>query len=134
MGPARPAASAALQDRLLLLVCDDILEVCAGQLSPKVGLRGAFRGDANALCCFEQAMPAAAVLQKGKLPYLASWAASLAAIGLRLPEQQLGALCSYLRQHGRQLKEGDRMDLQRAFEAWGHQPGLALLARLGEGK
>ena len=75
----------------------------------------------------------AGVLQTGELPYLAAWAAHLAGISLRLPEQQLEALCSYMGQHGRQLSKGSRLQLRRAFDAWGYQPGLALLARLGEG-
>ena len=66
--------------------------------------------------------------QTGELPYLASWAAILAAIGLRLPEQQLVALCSYVGRHRQQLQPMDRKKLMSAFEAWGHQPGLALLA------
>ena len=65
--------------------------------------------------------------QKGELAYLGGWAAILAAIGLRLPQQQLEALCSYVGRHKQQLNRGDRKELMRAFEAWGHQPGLALL-------
>ena len=42
MGPARPAASAALQDRLLPLVCGDIPLVCTSQLHPEVGWHRAF--------------------------------------------------------------------------------------------
>ena len=63
----------------------------------------------------------------GELAYLAGWATNLAAIGLRLPGQQLAALCSYVDRHRQLLNRGDRKKLMRAFEAWGHQPGLALL-------
>ncbi|PRW60544.1 alpha beta-hydrolase isoform B [Chlorella sorokiniana] len=86
VGPDHPAASAALEGRLLPL--------------------------------------------KAPLRYLASWASHLAAIGLRLPDQQLEALCSYVGQHAKQLRAGDRACLQRAFETWGYQPGLALLASM----
>ena len=70
------------------------------------------------------------MLQGGELRFLASWTAHLADIGLRLPEQQLEAHCSYVSQHRQQLSKGYRLQLQRA---WGYQPGLARLARLGEG-
>ena len=127
MGPARPAASAALQDRLLPLVCQDILLVCTGQLRPKVGWL-VLSMELRLPCASSTNQPAADALQAGELPYLAGWAAHPADIGLRLPEQQLEALCSYVGQHGRQLSKGDRKKLQRAFQAWGYQPGLALLA------
>ena len=68
-------------------------------------------------------------VQGDQLPYLAGWAAQLVAIGLRLPEQQLAAICSYVGRHMEQLKRGDRKNLLNAFESWGHQPGLALLSR-----
>ena len=66
-------------------------------------------------------------VQTGELAYLAGWAAILAAIGLRLPGQQLEALCSYVDRHMQQLNRGVRKDLVRAFGAWGYQPSLALL-------
>ena len=65
--------------------------------------------------------------QKGELPYLAGWAACLAAIGLRLPGQQLEALCSYVDSHRQQLNPGYKKLLLSAFEAWACQPGLVLL-------
>ncbi|PRW60220.1 Tbc2 translation chloroplastic [Chlorella sorokiniana] len=99
VGPDHPAATAALEARLLPLVLDDIDLVTAGRLHP----------------------------EKGELPYLAGWASCLAAIGLRLPEQQLKALCSYVRKHLQQLSKGCRKQLRAAFETWGYQPGLALL-------
>ena len=66
--------------------------------------------------------------QTGELPYLASWAACLAGIGLRLPAQQLEALCSYVGDNREELQPIDRKNLLRAFQAWGYQPGLALLS------
>ena len=68
-------------------------------------------------------------MQIGKLPYLAGWAATLAAIGLRLPEQQLEAVCSYVGRHPQQ-QQGDRRYFEKAFRAWGCQPGLALLGQM----
>ncbi|PRW60650.1 RAP domain [Chlorella sorokiniana] len=96
-----PAAAAALQDRLLPLLCTDIDLVAS--LEP----------------------------EGGELNYLADCAASCAAVGLRLPAVQLKAICRYVQQHPQQLDRGGRANLQRAFEAWDHQPGLALLAELG---
>ncbi|KAI7839981.1 hypothetical protein COHA_006302 [Chlorella ohadii] len=101
-GPGCPAATAALEGRLLPLVCADIDHATAGQME---------RLD-------------------GALPHLASWAGLLAAIGLQLPAQQLAALCGYVEQHRQQMLEPDRQQLQAAFVAWGYQPGLALLRRL----
>lgn len=70
-------------------------------------------------------------LQATELPYLAFSAGYLAGMGLSAPEaEQLAALCSYVEQHGGQLMERDRQQLQVAFFAWGYQPGLALLRRL----
>lgn len=69
-----------------------------------------------------------AVLQEGELLYLASWSAHLAAIGLRLPQQQLEAVCRYVSKHPRQLNRGDAKSLRTAFKAWGYQPGLAMLS------
>ncbi|PRW60376.1 RAP domain [Chlorella sorokiniana] len=100
LGPDHPAASAAIEARLLPLVNADIDLVTAGRLHPKTG----------------------------GLSYLASWASHLAAIGLRLPEQQLEAICSYVSTHLQQLSKGHVKLLRTAFEAWGYQPGLALLA------
>ena len=70
------------------------------------------------------------MLQGGELPYLAGWAANLAGIGLQLPEQQLEALCSYVSRQGQAISKGHRLQLERAFNAWGYQPGVALLGRL----
>jgi len=66
-------------------------------------------------------------MQTGELPYLASWASHPAAIGLRLPEQQLEAVCGYVGRHMQELTPHDRERMLRAFKAWGHQPGVALL-------
>ena len=41
VGPDRPAATAALEDRLLPLVCTDIDMVAAGRLHPAVGVKEA---------------------------------------------------------------------------------------------
>ena len=67
------------------------------------------------------------LLQGGELAYLADWAASCAAVGLRLPDPPLVTICSYVQQHPQQLDAASRASLQAAFEAWAHQPGLQLL-------
>ncbi len=67
------------------------------------------------------------IKQGGAPSFLASWAGLLAAIGLRLPAQQLESLCSYVGQQLQELQPIDRSSLQRAFKAWGYQPGLELL-------
>jgi len=66
-------------------------------------------------------------VQKGELPYLAAWAEVLATISVRLPPQQLEAVCSFVGQHLQELTPRDRERLLKAFEAWGYEPGLALL-------
>ena len=117
---------------LLPGVCRDVLRVCAGQLRPEAGGRTLFDSmlRCSAFSFNQRCLAAVDALQVGALPYLASWAAHLADIGLRLPEQQLEALCSYVGRHGRQLSKGHRQQLQRAFDSWGYQPGVALMARL----
>lgn len=70
------------------------------------------------------------MLQIGKVDFLASWAARLAAVGLRLPEQQLEALCQYVASHRQLLQARDRSQLQQAFDKWCYQRGQALLAKL----
>lgn len=47
--------------------------------------------------------------------------------GLRLPLAQLDAICRYAERRPQQLNGCSRANLQRAFEAWAYQPGLALL-------
>ncbi|KAI7836191.1 hypothetical protein COHA_009917 [Chlorella ohadii] len=102
VGSNQPAATAALEGRLLPLVCADIDLIAIDQLHP----------------------------EKGTLPYLAGWANSLAAIGLRLSAQQLKAVCSCVSKHPKQLRPGDRSNLEKAFRTWAFQPGLALLGQL----
>ncbi len=68
--------------------------------------------------------------QIGELRYLASWSAHLATISLRLPAQQLEAVCSCVSKHPKQLRPGDRSNLEKAFRTWAFQPGLALLGQL----
>ena len=73
------------------------------------------------------------VPQVGELPYLASWAAHLAAIGTRLPEQQLEALCSYVAQRKKKLQQGDGKKLRSTFKAWRYERGLAMLQQVDAG-
>ncbi len=68
--------------------------------------------------------------QKGELLYLAGWANILAGIGLRLPAQQLEAVCGYVSKHPKQLQARERSDWEKAFRTWGYQPGLVLLGQL----
>ena len=142
---APPAAAAALQQRLLPLVCGDIDLVAS--LQPEVGLRflpaHVTAASATLLCvivrlpaCMPDQLPTVQLCllpcltcpQGGELAYLADCAASCAAVGLRLPPAQLEAICRYAQLHPQQLDDGVRANLQHTFEAWGHQPGLALLA------
>ncbi|PRW60733.1 5-enolpyruvylshikimate-3-phosphate synthase [Chlorella sorokiniana] len=169
VGPDSPAATAAVEAQLLPLVLDDIDLITAGQLRPQTGELPYLAGSASclaaiglrlpeqqlaAICSYNgraasrwlgataapppplpppPLVPPSAVQhnQATELPYLAFSAGYLAAVGLRPPEpDQLAALCGYVEQHRPQLRDRDRRQLQRAFDAWGYQPGLALLRRL----
>ncbi len=68
--------------------------------------------------------------QAEQLGYIAGWAASLAAIGMRLPDEDLQLVCGLVEGHGQHLRPMHREQLREAFAAWGHQPGLALLEAL----
>lgn len=61
------------------------------------------------------------------LPWLASWAGSLAALGLALPPASQAQLLACGQQRRAELRPVDRQQLRRAFSAWRHQAGLAWL-------
>ena len=144
LATAPPAAAEALQQRLLPLVCGDIDLVAS--LQPEVGLRPlpahVTTASAHVTVCLHTCMPGQLPTvqlcllpclpcpQGGELAYLSDCAASCAAVGLCLPLAQLEAICRYLQLHPQHLDGDVRVNLQRAFEAWDHQPGLALLAEL----
>ena len=66
-------------------------------------------------------------MQADQLAWLAGWAFSLAAVGMRLPPEDLQLACSFVRQHKGYLRPTDRSQLLQAFNAWDYQPGLELL-------
>lgn len=72
-------------------------------------------------------------LQKEALRYLAGLASCLADVDLQLPARHLEAIVALVEQHSEGLRVGDAARLQRAFDAWGYQPGQVLMARLLSG-
>ena len=62
-----------------------------------------------------------------ELAWLASWAGSLAALGLALPAPAQSQLLALARQRRHELRAIDRDQLARAFAAWRCEEGLALL-------
>lgn len=64
------------------------------------------------------------------MAWLASWAGSLASLGLALPAGSRSQLLAVMRQRRRQLRPIDRAQLARAFAAWGDAEGLSLLELL----
>lgn len=65
-----------------------------------------------------------------EVSWLASWAGSLAALGLALPAASRARLLGVMRQRRRQLRPVDRSQLAHAFGAWGDQEGLSFVEQL----
>lgn len=98
---AMPAVAAALA-RLPPLVAADVERVASGEALPQVGT----------------ASP---------LAWLASWAGSLAALGLSLPPASQAQLLACAQRRQGELRPVDLQQLRRAFNAGGHPAALAWL-------
>ena len=59
---------------------------------------------------------------------LSGWVGQTAAIGMRLPDDTLEVMCTFVRKHRQHLILNDELKLRKTFEAWQYLKFCGILA------